>query len=93
MRRFANIDLERRASEEIGCDDNPASCGHLFEKHFVARVGPAVTNVAAAVRDGERQGVVPEDADLEAVRGFLDAILPALAELERSIPETIAAPQ
>jgi hypothetical protein len=41
----------------------------------------------------ERQGVVPEDADLEAVRGFLDAILPALAELERSIPETIAAPQ
>jgi hypothetical protein len=35
----------------------------------------------------ERQGVMPEDADLEAVRGFLDAILPALAELERSIPE------
>ena len=35
----------------------------------------------------ERQGVVPDDADLEAVRGFLDAILPALTELERSIPE------
>jgi hypothetical protein len=35
----------------------------------------------------ERQGVVPEDADLEAVQGFLDAILPALAEVERRIPE------
>lgn len=37
----------------------------------------------------ERQGVSPEDADLEAVRGFLDAILPALAELEGRIPEAI----
>ena len=36
----------------------------------------------------ERQGVSPEDADLEAVRAFLDAILPALAELERRIPES-----
>jgi hypothetical protein len=35
----------------------------------------------------ERQGVSPEDADLEAVQVFLEAILPALAELERSIPE------
>ena len=35
----------------------------------------------------ERQGVSPEDADLEAVQVFLDAILPALAELERRIPE------
>jgi hypothetical protein len=33
-----------------------------------------------------RQGVSPDDADLEAVRGFLDAILPALAELEERIP-------
>lgn len=33
-----------------------------------------------------RQGVSPDDADLEAVRGFLDAILPALEELERRIP-------
>ena len=41
----------------------------------------------------ERQGVSPEDADLEAVRGFLDTILPALAELERLIPEAIAPPQ
>jgi hypothetical protein len=38
----------------------------------------------------ERQGVSPEDADLDAVRGFLDAILPVLAELERRIPEPIA---
>jgi hypothetical protein len=41
----------------------------------------------------ERQGVSPDDADLEAVRGFVDAILPALAELERRIPEAIAPPQ
>ena len=40
----------------------------------------------------ERQGVSPEDADLEAVQGFLDAILPALAELEGRIPEAIAPP-
>ena len=34
----------------------------------------------------ERQGVEPSDDDLEAVRGFLDAILPALARLEEAIP-------
>lgn len=33
-----------------------------------------------------RQGVFPDDADLEAVQSFLDAILPQLAELERRIP-------
>ena len=37
----------------------------------------------------ERQGVTPEDADLEAVQGFLRAILPALEELERRIPDDI----
>jgi hypothetical protein len=35
----------------------------------------------------ERQGVVPEDADLEAVRSFLEVILPALEELARRIPD------
>ena len=29
-----------------------------------------------------RQGVHPQDADLEGVRGFLETLLPALAELE-----------
>jgi hypothetical protein len=39
-----------------------------------------------------RQDVAPENADLEAVRPFLDAILPALAELERRLPpETLPA--
>jgi hypothetical protein len=33
-----------------------------------------------------RQGVSPEDADLEAVRGFLESILSALEELEALIP-------
>ncbi len=34
----------------------------------------------------ERQGVKPSDDDLEAVRSFLDAILPALARLEEALP-------
>ena len=33
-----------------------------------------------------RQGIHPEDADFEAVRGFLETILPVLAELEELIP-------
>jgi hypothetical protein len=33
-----------------------------------------------------QQGVHPEDVDLEAVLGFLSAILPALAEIERRLP-------
>jgi hypothetical protein len=37
-----------------------------------------------------RQGIRPEDADLEGVRGFLDTILPSLAELEALIPEETA---
>jgi hypothetical protein len=39
----------------------------------------------------ERQGVTPEDADLAAVQGFLRAILPALEDLERRIPDDVAA--
>jgi hypothetical protein len=40
-----------------------------------------------------RQGVTPEDADLEAVQGFLRLILPALERLELRIPdETTPAP-
>jgi len=34
----------------------------------------------------ERQGVEPTDEDLEAVVGFLETILPALAELEQLLP-------
>jgi hypothetical protein len=33
-----------------------------------------------------RQGVFPTDEDLEAVLPFLNAIIPALEELERTIP-------
>lgn len=32
------------------------------------------------------QGVRPTDEDLLAARSFLEAILPALAELERTLP-------
>jgi hypothetical protein len=38
----------------------------------------------------QRQGVAPEDEDLEAVQGFLRAILPALEDLERLIPDDAA---
>jgi hypothetical protein len=34
----------------------------------------------------ERQGVEPSDGDLEAVLGFLDEIMPALARLEETLP-------
>jgi hypothetical protein len=33
----------------------------------------------------ERQGVSPEEGDLEAVQGFLRVILPALEELEQKL--------
>jgi len=33
-----------------------------------------------------QQGVFPSGEDLEAVLGFLEAVLPALAEIERSLP-------
>jgi len=37
-----------------------------------------------------RQGVFPTDEDLEAVLPFLEAIVPALEELERTVPPDTA---
>lgn len=37
----------------------------------------------------ERQGVTPADADLEAVRDFVDRVVPALAEIERRLPKNV----
>jgi len=37
-----------------------------------------------------RQGVFPTDEDLEAVLPFLEAIIPALEELEHTIPPETA---
>ena len=37
----------------------------------------------------ERQGVSPTDADLEAVRIFVDRVVPALAEIERRLPKDV----
>ena len=34
----------------------------------------------------EAQGVTPTDADLEAVRAFLEVLLPAFEELEGLVP-------
>jgi len=38
----------------------------------------------------ERQGVSPSDADLEAVRSFVDRVVPALAEIEQRLPQDVA---
>lgn len=38
----------------------------------------------------EAQGVSPTDEDLEAVRDFVDRVLPALRELERRLPPETA---
>ena len=41
----------------------------------------------SALREIARlQGVEPTDEDIEGVLGFLDRILPALAEIEEQIP-------
>jgi hypothetical protein len=41
----------------------------------------------SALREIARlQGVEPTDEDLEGVLGFLERILPALAEIEKQIP-------
>lgn len=34
-------------------------------------------------------GVTPSDEDIENVRGFLEVILPALAEIERRLPPAL----
>ena len=44
---------------------------------------PAVEHLRALAA---AQGVFPEDDDLEGVIGFLTRILPALRELEESLP-------
>jgi hypothetical protein len=44
----------------------------------------------SALREIARlQGVEPTDEDLEGVRGFLERILPALAEIEERIPPEV----
>ncbi len=49
----------------------------------------AATPSPAELRQiAERQGVSPTDEDLEAVRAFLDILLPAFEELERLVPPT-----
>jgi hypothetical protein len=44
--------------------------------------GPQLAELRALAR---LQGVEPTDADLEAVTGFLETILPALAGIEASL--------
>lgn len=44
----------------------------------------SVTPTLAELRSvAEREGILPSDADLEAVRAFLDVLLPQFEELER----------
>jgi hypothetical protein len=45
------------------------------------------SNLVSALRElARQQGVDPTDEDLESVLGFLDRILPALAEIEERLP-------
>jgi hypothetical protein len=44
----------------------------------------------SALREIARlQGIEPTDEDLEGVLGFLDRILPALAEIEERLPPEV----
>ncbi|HJU47657.1 MAG TPA: hypothetical protein VJ689_05980 [Gaiellaceae bacterium] len=47
---------------------------------------PQIPSLETLREVASAHGVDPTDADLEAVRGFLAAILPALRELEAAIP-------
>ena len=51
---------------------------------------PAEPSIELLRHLAAQQGVYPEDADLEAVLGFLRLILPALADLERRLPQELA---
>jgi len=53
-------------------------------------MGTESSSVERLRERAEEQGVSPADADLEAVRDFLDRILPALAEIEERLPPETA---
>lgn len=50
---------------------------------------PRVPSLGALRELAAARGVHPADADLEAARGFLAAILPALDALERELPADV----
>lgn len=49
-------------------------------------MGTESTPLSALREIARLQGVHPTDEDLEGVLGFLDKILPALAEIEEQLP-------
>ena len=51
---------------------------------------PAELSIELLHNLAAEQGVHPEDADLEAVLGFLRLILPALADIEQRLPQELA---
>ena len=53
-------------------------------------MGTESTPLSALREVARLQGVEPTDEDLEGVLGFLDRILPALAEIEERIPPETA---
>ena len=53
-------------------------------------MGPDSSVIQALRELAGRQGVEPTDEDLEAVLGFLNGILPALADLEQMLPADAA---
>jgi hypothetical protein len=50
---------------------------------------PAEPSVQLLRSLAAQQNVYPEDADLESVLGFLRLILPALADIERRLPQEL----
>ena len=51
---------------------------------------PAAPSIALLRSLAAQQDVHPEDADLEAVLGFLRLILPALADIQERLPAEFA---
>jgi hypothetical protein len=47
---------------------------------------PAAPSIDLLRATAAQQGVFPEDEDLAGVLGFLEVVLPRLAEIERRLP-------
>ena len=63
---------------------------HFLHLYSYTGMGPESSPIERLREAAAAQGVHPTDEDLEGVRGFLERILPALAEIEERLPpETV----
>jgi len=51
-----------------------------------SNLAPQAPSIAFLREAAAQQGVFPGDADLEGVLGFLEVVLPRLAEIEERLP-------